>query len=357
MNLKNTADKSKINLKGMTLEEMEDFLVGLGEKKFRGRQLFGWIYCKGVDDFTKMSDISKKLQSRLAEVSYISRLEVVERSRSETGYTEKFLFKLEDGNAIEAVQMRYNQQSKGRSTVCISSQVGCAQGCLFCASGRHGLVRNLTCGEIVDQVIRMEKVMNEKGERIHNVVIMGIGEPLANYDNTVKAIRLLNHCDGVAIGMRSISVSTVGIPALIRKFAKEKFGLRFAVSLHAPDNKTRSKIMPVNERHPVKELIDACRYYQKMTGKRITFEYMLVEGLNDSLPQAHRLARLLKGLQVLVNLIPLNPVEHFPYRRPSEKRCREFADELVRMGVNAKLRLERGVGIDAACGQLRLRNM
>lgn len=347
----------KTNLKGMTREEMEEFAASLGEKPFRGRQLFNWIYCRRVCDFFSMTDISIPLKKRLQQAAYVSSLELLERRASDSGDTEKFLFGLEDGNIIESVLMRYDEQGAGRCTVCISSQAGCSQGCAFCASGRAGLVRNLEAGEIVDQVVSIQRLLDGTGQRVHNVVIMGIGEPLLNYDNVVKAIRLINHGDGTAIGMRRLAISTVGIPHLIRKFAGEKFGLRFAVSLHAPDDETRSRIMPVNRRHPIGELVDACRYYQQATGRRITFEYALIEGLNDSMEAAEKLARLLSGIHLIVNLIPLNPVEGFPYRRPGFRHCQAFCARLEELGLNAALRTERGTGIDASCGQLRLRRM
>ena len=353
-----TSKKEKVDLKGKDQAEMEEFAKSIRESAFRGRQLFKWIYNKGEHDFDEMTDIGKTLKDKLRKHCYISHIEMIDRSVSDDKNTEKFLFRLKDGNIIESVLMRYEEHlGFGRCTVCISSQVGCSQGCKFCASGKHGLVRNLTTAEIVDQVIQIQRKMDETDERVANVVIMGIGEPLVNYDNVLKAIHLINHGDGVAIGMRHIAVSTVGIPRLIRKLAKEKLSIRFAVSLHAPNDKIRSKIMPVNRKYPIAELMEACKYYQKTTERRITFEYMLIEGLNDTLDHANELGKLLRGLHAMVNLIPLNPVDHFPYKRPNRKRCKAFLYEVEKYGHKATLRNERGTSIDAACGQLRNRNL
>lgn len=361
MNTETTEPKTDIqtiDLKGKTQEEMEEFTQSVGESAFRGRQLFKWIYNRGKHDFADMTDIGKVLKKKLSGVCHISHLEQVDHSVSPDKNTEKFLFRLNDGNIIESVLMRYEEHlGFGRCTVCISSQVGCAQGCKFCASGKHGLIRNLSASEIVDQVIQIQNNMDKTGERVANVVIMGIGEPLANYDNLIRAIHLINHCDGVAIGIRHIAVSTVGIPALIRKLADEKLSIRFAVSLHAPEDEIRNKIMPVNRRFPIAELLDACRYYQAVTEKRITFEYTLIKDLNDSIEHARKLGKILEGIRSMINLIPLNPVPHFPYERPSRNRCEAFLKEVEKFGFKATLRNERGTGIDAACGQLRNRKI
>jgi len=348
---------NKINLKGKNLQELEDFTVSIGEKPFRGRQLFKWIYAKGVSDFEKMTDVSKQLRKELAHISRISRLEMSGKAVSRNRDTEKFLFRLDDGNFVETVLMRYEDQKKGRCTVCISSQVGCNLACEFCASGRHGLVRNLKPAEIVDQVIQVENYLKETSEHVHNVVIMGIGEPLLNFENVLKAIELINHGDGVSVSKRRIAVSTAGIPPMIKRLADENLGIKFAVSLHAPDDKTRNKIMPINKKYPIDQLLKACRYYQEVTGKRITFEYAIIEGINDSILQARKLARLLNGIHSMINIIPLNPTEHFPYRCPPDKRCQAFARELEKYGCKVTFRTERGKGIEAACGQLRHRRI
>jgi len=345
----------KIDLKGKTVEELEEFVVSLGESPFRARQLFRWIYAKGVSDFELITDISKVTKEKFTAVSYISALKVQKIIKSDSGDTEKFLFALPDGNFIESVLMYYDQQKKNRSTICISSQVGCAQGCVFCASGRNGLIRNLTVAEIVDQVIQIQNYVKNSGGRVHNVVIMGIGEPLVNFDNFVKAVHLINHGDGIGISIRRIAVSTVGIPELIRKFADTGLGIRFAVSLHAPDDKVRDKIMPVNKKYPIATLLEACRYYQRKTGRRVTFEYTLIDGLNDSLEHAEALGQLIKDIHCLLNIIPLNPVEGLPFKRPSIGRCRAFANYLEKFGFKVAFRTERGTNIDAACGQLRLK--
>ena len=346
-----------ITLTGMTREEMEQFAVDAGEKPFRGRQLFGWVYAKRAESFDPMTDLSINFRTKLLESARIDCLALLDRAKSESGNTEKFLFATIDANLIESVVMYYDEQQEGRCTVCISSQAGCARGCSFCASGRKGLIRSLSAGEIVDQVLIMQRILEKEGRRIHNVVVMGIGEPFDNYDNFIKAVRLMNEPSGMAIGMRRLAVSTVGLPGKIRRFADEKLEMRFAVSLHAPDDATRSKLMPVNRRHPIRELLKACRYYQQVTGNRITIEYILIKGLNDSPQCSEKLGKLLQGLRVMVNLIPLNPVGHFPRQRPSLQRCREFAREVEAFGHKVALRNERGTGIDAACGQLRLSRM
>ncbi|MCD4784702.1 MAG: 23S rRNA (adenine(2503)-C(2))-methyltransferase RlmN [Candidatus Eremiobacteraeota bacterium] len=345
-----------INLKGKTQEELDEFAKSIGESAFRGRQLFKWIYHRGESDFDKMTDIGKELKKKLRETSHVSVIKLVDRVTADDKNTEKFLFQLADGNLIESVLMRYEEHlGFGRCTVCISSQVGCAQGCTFCASGKNGLVRSLTVSEIVDQVMQVQSSMNDTAERVTNVVVMGIGEPLANFKNVVKAIGLINHGDGIAIGMRHIAVSTVGIPRMMKKLADEKLSIRFAVSLHAPDNETRSKIIPANRKYPVESIIDASKYYQKVTGRRITFEYMLIDGLNDSLDQAKMLGKLLRGIHAMINLIPLNPVKESPYKRPARNRCYQFAKEVEKFGHKVIFRNERGTSIDAACGQLRNR--
>lgn len=347
-----------IDLKGKTLTELEDFAKSIGESAFRGRQLFKWIYNKSESDFSKMTDIGKALREKLRSVSYVSYLKLVEKISSPNRDTEKFVFQLSDGNFIETVLMRYEEHlGFGRCTLCISSQAGCAQGCHFCASGKYGLIRNLETQEIIDQVIQCQNYLNTTDERIANVVVMGIGEPLMNYNNLIKSIHLINHGGGIAIGMRHIAVSTVGIPPLIKKLAQENLHIRFALSLHAPDDETRDKIMPINKKYPISELMEACRYYQEITDRRITFEYMLIEGLNDSKEQARQLGKLLRGIHSMVNLIPHNSIEGSPYKKPSRERCNAFAKELSRFCLKVTFRNERGVNIDAACGQLRNRIM
>ncbi len=343
-----------VNLKGMSRGDLESFFSSIGEKPFRGRQLYKWMYAKGVSSFDEMTDLSKTLREKLRGLAYIPSLTLMDRRVSHNKDTEKFLFCLTDGNLIESVLMRYKEQKKGRCTVCISSQVGCSAGCAFCASGKLGLVRNLKSWEIADQVIQIKNIIRENGERIHNVVIMGIGEPLMNYENVVRAIHLISDGDGIAVSKRRIALSTVGIPPMMRRLADENLGIKFAVSLHAPKDEIRSQIMPMNRKYPIAEVLDACRYYQRVTGKRITFEYALIEGLNDSLEMADELAEILSGIQSMINIIPLNPIDEFPYNRPSEKGCKAFAKRLERHGCKVTFRTERGVGIDAACGQLRL---
>ncbi|HPZ09819.1 MAG TPA: 23S rRNA (adenine(2503)-C(2))-methyltransferase RlmN [Candidatus Eremiobacteraeota bacterium] len=343
-----------IDLKGKTEEELSNFFVSIGEKPFRGKQMYQWIYYKKESTFSKMTDISKSLRDYLKEITFISNIKLLKRYISENKNTEKYLFELSDGNLIETALMRYGETPESaRSTLCISTQVGCALKCSFCASGLKGLVRNLTHTEIIDQIIQVQKILI--GERIANIVIMGIGEPLANYENLIKAVNMIKNSHGIGIGKRNIVISTAGLVPMIKKLACENTGCKLAISLHGYNNQIRSKLMPLNDRYPIEELLDACRYYQKITGDRITFEYILIKGLNDDLSGARKLTRMLKGLKCIVNLIPLNPVKHFPYEPSNILTCQCFVMEIEKYGINATLRTERGRSINAACGQLRAR--
>ena len=345
-----------IELKGKNEEELKDFFISIEEKPFRGQQLFQWIYEKKESDFSKMTNLSKDLRDKLKEVALISDIEIVQRSISENKNTEKYLFKLSDGNHIESVIMRYEKNlGPGRVTACISTQVGCALKCSFCASGCSGLIRNLSKGEIADQVIQMQKALDASGERIANVVIMGIGEPLSNYENLIQAVRLIKNPQGIGIGHKHITISTCGLVPQIIKLAGEDPMCKLAISLHAYSDEIRSKLMPINKKYNLKRLLEACKYYQKVTDTRITFEYILIDRVNSSITGAKKLGKLLKDISCIVNLIPLNPVDHFPYSPPSEKTCRAFAGEVEKFGIKATLRQERGKNIDAACGQLRVR--
>jgi len=344
-------------LKGKTEEEITEFFTSIGEKPFRGNQLFKWIYNKLENDFSNMTNISKELRNKLKEIAIISELELVKKSISENNNTEKFLFRLSDGNFIESVIMRYDEPlGPGRVTACISTQAGCSQKCAFCASGLKGLVRNLSVMEIVDQIVQLKKIASQYGEMVTNIVIMGIGEPLANYDNLVTAVKIIKHGEGLAIGRKHIAISTSGLVPEIKKLAHENLGCKLAVSLNAYNNEIRTKIMPVNKRYPMAELLEACRYFQDVTDTRITFEYILIKGLNDSIEGARKLGEMIADFYAVVNLIPLNCVEHFPYEPSDFKQSQLFLKEIEKYDIKATLRNERGRSISAACGQLRLRH-
>lgn len=345
---------SPINLKNLLPSEMEAWFESIGEKPFRARQIIRWLYTRHEEDFSRMTDLSRALRERLAREACLPAISLVTWQHSGDGVAEKFLFRLADGHSIESVLMHFDDHlGPGRATLCISTQVGCAMGCAFCASGQSGVTRNLEAWEIVDQVLQVQKLIDDRGERVANVVYMGIGEPLANYAQTLRSLRILNHAEGLQIGMRHIAVSTSGLVPAIRRLAQEKFPLRLAISLHAPDDALRSSLMPINRIHPLPELIEACRHYQEETGRRITFEYCLIRDVNDSEAHAHRTAQLLTGIHSLVNLIPLNPVKGFDGLRPLPGRVARFQEIIDSYGIKCTLRQEMGTDIDAACGQLR----
>ncbi|MBM3464230.1 MAG: 23S rRNA (adenine(2503)-C(2))-methyltransferase RlmN [Armatimonadetes bacterium] len=344
----------KMNLKDMLPEELEAWVVAQGEKPFRARQLIRWMYQKCVADFSEMTDLSKELRAKMSASAELPSLELITQQHSAQGDTEKFLFRLPDGNAVETVLMHFDEHlGPGRATLCISTQVGCAMGCVFCASGQAGVLRNLRTWEITEQVVQVQRAIMPRGERVANVVYMGIGEPLANYANTLRSLRLLNHAEGLAIGMRHIAVSTSGIVPNILKLAREKFPLRLAISLHAPNDELRTKLVPINQVYPLASLMDACRQYYDLTGRRITFEYVLIRDVNDDAALAHQTGQLLQGIHSLVNIIPLNPVEGYEGQRPSNNRIREFQQIIESYGIKTTVRQEMGTDIDAACGQLR----
>lgn len=336
-----------IDLKSMTLEELTAWLQEQGEPAFRGKQVFRWFY-RGATSFGEMSDLSKPLRQKLEEQCFLSKPKVARKQVSALDGTIKYLWELADGNCIETVLMRY----KHGNTVCISCQVGCRMGCAFCASTLAGKVRDLTPAEMVDQVLFTQI---DSGEPISNIVLMGIGEPLDNYDTVMKFLTLVNHPDGLNIGMRHISLSTCGLVDKIDKLAQRGLQLTLSVSLHAPDDETRSKIMPVNRGIGVERLMDCCRRYFRTTGRRISYEYAMIDGVNDSDQQADRLASLLKGTPGHVNLIPLNDVEESPLK-PS-RRVAAFQKRLESQGVTVTVRRKLGGDIDASCGQLRRKAM
>ncbi len=343
----------------MTRDELEEFATHLGEPRYRGRQIAHWLYQRGATSFSEMTDLPAPLRARLAEEAQGTSLTPLTSVTADGGDTIKYLLQLSDDATVETVFMRYQD---GRRSVCVSTQVGCGMGCTFCATGLAGLTRNLTVAEILDQVILVQRLT---GERVSNVVFMGMGEPLANYDATLRAVTLLNAPYGLGIGMRHLTVSTVGLVPQIRRLASERLQLTLAVSLHAPIDELRSVLVPVNRRWPVADLLDAGRDYVRETGRRISFEYVLMEAVNDTPELAATLGELLRArsegvtaedegaLPFHVNLIPWNPVYGLQYRRPGRDRVEAFVRELRTRGVPATVRLERGVDIDAACGQLQ----
>ena len=334
-----------VDLKSLEFDELEKFITEIDEPKYRAKQIFTWL-SRGVNSFDEMTDISKKTRDKLKEISFISKLEIREKYVSKIDGTVKYLFTLDDGNCIETVVMRYHHGI----SVCISSQVGCRMGCGFCASTIGGLYRNLTAGEILNQVIYAQK---DIGERISNIVMMGIGEPLDNYDNVIKFLHNVNHPFGLNIGYRHISLSTCGIVDKIYKLAEENLPITLSVSLHAPNNTIRDTIMPVNKKYRVEELIKACREYILKTTRRISFEYSLISGVNDSIENAEELARLLGGMLCHINLIPVNHVEERSYRKGNAHDIKKFRERLNQLGMNATVRRELGSDISASCGQLR----
>ena len=336
-----------IDLKSMTPEELEDFLTSLGEPAFRARQVFTWLH-RGAVSFDEMTNLPKRLRERLAEQCSLTVPRAARRQVSAQDGTIKYLWELRDGNCVESVLMRYHHGN----TVCISSQVGCRMGCAFCASTIAGKVRDLAPAEMLDQVLFTQL---DSGAEISNIVLMGIGEPMDNLDNVLRFLQLVNHPDGINIGMRHISLSTCGVIPGIRRLAGMGLQLTLSVSLHAPDSETRSRIMPVNRAYDVEELFAACHDYFRQTGRRISFEYAMIDGVNDQDWQADLIAQKLRGMPGHVNLIPLNEVAESPYR-PS-RRLAAFQKRLESHGVTATVRRSLGGDIDASCGQLRRRAM
>lgn len=350
----------KRNLKDLTPQELEDFVTGLGEPRYRAKQILKWIYARGVNDFSQMTDLSKALRQTLQEKAIVPELNLRRVSESESKDTKKYLFDLPQGGEIESVQMHYlEEEGPGRVAVCISSQVGCAMACNFCASGVMGLKRHLTTWEIVEQVTGIQNALRPKGERVANVVFMGLGEPLHNYDEVLRAVRLLNSPEGLGIGIRHLTISTSGLVPQIQQLAEEGLPVRLAISLHAVRDELRSQMMPVNRRWNLEALMIACAGYFKKTNRRITFEYILLDGVNDSPAEAEELVRLLNNHEIhsLVNLIPWNPVDGVPYKRSTPKNIRAFQKIVMSAGIKCTVRQEKGADIDAACGQLRLRDL
>lgn len=353
-----TADKKKKNkflpdfekqsIYSLRFDEMKQWLLEHGQQSFRAKQIFEWLYDKRVNQFDEMTNLSKGLRQLLADHFIMTTLETVVKQESRDG-TIKFLFQLQDGYTIETVLMRHDYGN----SVCVTTQVGCRIGCTFCASTLGGLKRNLEAGEIVSQVLTVQKALDETDERVSSIVIMGIGEPFENYDEMMDFLKIVNHDEGLNIGARHITVSTSGIIPRIYDFADESLQINFAVSLHAANNDIRSKLMPINRAYDVNKLMEAIHYYQEKTNRRITFEYGLFGGVNDQIEHARELAALIKPLNCHVNLIPVNHVPERNYVKTAKDDIFKFEKELKRLGINATIRREQGSDIDAACGQLR----
>ena len=337
--------KRRLVLKNLTEDELKDFLIDLGEKKFRGSQVYSWIY-RNIKSFDEMNNIPKGLRLKLQEHATIGNIEKYLRLDSKIDGTKKYLFRLNDGNIIETVAMDYDT----RLTVCVSNQVGCRMGCRFCASTIDGLSRNLEAWEILDQVI---KVQEDLSKRVSNIVMMGSGEPLDNYENSIRFLRLVNEPNGLNIGNRHITLSTCGIVDRIRELGDLEIPINLAISLHSPFDEERRKIMPVANKYKIEDIIKVCHYYISKTNRRISFEYSLIKGINDSKKEADKISKLLKGMLCHVNLIPINPIEEREYEKPDILYINKFKAYLEKHNIPVTIRNSMGADISGACGQLR----
>jgi 23S rRNA (adenine2503-C2)-methyltransferase len=332
------------NIYNKTYEELEEYFLSLGEKKFKANQLYTWLYSKKIVSFDEITDIKKTIIEKLKEDFYIGNIVLVSVERDKL--VNKYLFELEDKEHVESVLMRHDYGT----SVCVSSQVGCNMGCKFCESGRRKKVRNLTSGEMTEQILKIEK---DIGEKVTHVVIMGIGEPFDNYDNVTNFIKIINHPKSLAIGSRHITLSTCGIAPKIREFAHFPYQVNLALSLHAPNDEIRNKIMPINKAYNLKEVMNALKYYYDETNRRITFEYIMLDGINDSDEEALELCKLLKGFNCYINLIPYNETNNIDFKRTKKDRILKFYDIIKKNNMNVTIRKEFGSNISAACGQLR----
>lgn len=336
----------KIDIKSLNYDELADYIVSTGEKKFRAAQLYSWMHEKLACSYDEMTNISDKLKKVLKENTLYTCLVPVRVQESQIDGTKKYLFRLYDGNLIESVFMRYHHGN----SVCISSQVGCKMGCRFCASTLNGCVRNLEPSEMLDQIYRIQSLT---GERVSNIVIMGSGEPMDNYDNVVKFLGLINSDKGLNISQRNITVSTCGLVPRIKQLAELKLQITLAISLHAPNDELRKTMMPIAYTYSIEQIMDACRYYLSQTARRISFEYSLVKGVNDSPECARQLIKLVHGMNCHINLIPVNPIKERDYEQSEKNSIHNFKEILEKAGVNVTIRREMGRDIDGACGQLR----
>lgn len=332
----------------LDLNQLTGLVQSWGEPAYRAKQIWRGIYCQLWDSAQAFSPLPAGLRAKMADELRFTGLTPSAVLKSSDGQTVKTLFHLPDGRAIEAVLMRYEH----RQTLCISSQAGCAMGCSFCATGQMGFKRHLTSGEIVEQVLYYARMLKQEGKSVTNIVVMGMGEPFHNYENSLAAIDRLNHSDGFNLGARRFTISTVGLVPMIRKFAAEKRQINLAISLHASDDQLRSSMMPVNNKYPIADLIQACREYIEATGRRLTFEWALIQGVNDTPEQARALAVLLKGMLCHVNVIPLNPTHKFAGTGSTRQRAETFRAELESAGIPCTVRMRRGIDIQAGCGQL-----
>ena len=335
------------NLRNLQLKEMEALIKSMGQPAFRAKQVFSWIY-KGVTDFGQMTNVPKALRDKLTEETYIGRLNMLKVQKSKTDGTRKYLYELEDGNTIESVFMKY----KYGNSICVSSQAGCRMGCRFCASTIDGLERNLTPSEMLRQVYKIQKI---SGERVSNIVIMGSGEPLDNYDNFVKFVHMVSDEHGLNISQRNITASTCGIVPNILRLAEEGLQITLALSLHGSNQEKRKALMPVANKYELPDVLEACDVYFEKTGRRTTFEYSLVQGVNDQPEDAKELISMLRHRNCHLNLIPVNPIKERDFKKPDRKNAEEFKNKLEKSGINVTIRRERGSDIDGACGQLRRR--
>ena len=337
------------NIKEYNLDELQEEMLAIGEKKYRAEQIFKWLYVEKVKEFDEMTNLSIELREKLKQEYTMCNFKILKKQEASDG-TKKYLFDVLDGNAIESVLMEYHHGK----TICVSSQIGCKMGCKFCASTGIKFIRSLTCGEIVEQVLAVEQ---DIGDKISNIVFMGIGEPFDNYENVMKAIKILNNQKGLNIGARHISISTSGLVPMIYKFADEELQCTLSISLHATNDEKRSQMMPINNRYNIEELMKACKYYIEKTNKRISFEYALAKDNNDNLADAKELVKLLKGMLCHVNLIPINKIENGSYVKSTNENIIKFRDFLNDNGIVATIRRELGSDIDAACGQLRRKSL
>ncbi|MEG0692728.1 MAG: 23S rRNA (adenine(2503)-C(2))-methyltransferase RlmN [Oscillospiraceae bacterium] len=340
----------KLDIKSMLFEELNDYFANQGYPKFRAKQVFDWLHAKQVESFREMTNLSHDMIKKLEETCYITTLTIERKLVSNIDETAKYLFKLPDGELVETVLMKY----KHGNSVCVSTQVGCKMGCSFCASTKAGFVRSLTASEILEQIYKAQK---DSGERISNVVLMGIGEPLDNFLNVVKFLKLISDDRGNNLSLRHLSLSTCGVVDKIYALAELKLGLTLSISLHAPTNELREQTMPINKKYKIEELLKACRHYANTTSRRISFEYALIKGVNDSKKCADELATLLRGMLCHVNLIPVNEIKETSFEKSDRKSIESFAAYLNHKGINTTIRRTLGTDISAACGQLRRDNI
>ena len=345
-----TEQKNTMDIKSMTLEELQSHLVALGEKAFRAKQIYQWMHEKLAAGYEDMSNLSKDLRDKLQKENTFMKLNIVQVQESAIDGTRKYLFELPDGNVVESVWMKYHHGN----SVCISSQVGCRMGCRFCASTLDGLERNLLPSEMLEQIY---SIIRHTGERVSNIVVMGTGEPMDNYDNLIRFLRLISDDKGQNISQRNITVSTCGIVPNMRRLAEEKLQITLALSLHATTDEKRKQLMPIANKYSLKEVIDACKFYFEKTGRRITFEYSLVAGVNDTKEDANELVDLIRGMNCHVNLIPVNPIKERDYKQSNKEQIGQFKSRIEKSGISATVRREMGRDIDGACGQLRRKHI